>query len=110
MRERLRPVMVMRARPVPGEVEAFARWAVAVHARDTRIVPGVTSVEVARAPGGVVLVLYVFADAESVQRALQSPEAAYARGTLEQWAGRVREIRFEMLGPLAPLPQYAWMN
>jgi hypothetical protein len=42
--------------------------------------------------------------------ALQSAEAAYARGTLEQWAGRVTEIRFEMYAPLAPLPAFASIN
>jgi quinol monooxygenase YgiN len=103
-------VLVMRARPLPAELEGFVRWAVAAHARDTRVVPGVAAVEVGRAPGGVVLVLYIFEDAEAVQRALQSPEAAYARGTLEQWAGRVTELQFEMLGPLAPLPQFASIN
>ncbi|WP_322819090.1 hypothetical protein [Tepidiforma sp.] len=105
-----RPVLVMRASPLPEHLEAFLRWAREVHARDTRAVPGVVAVTVARAPKGEVLVGYVFADAEAVPGALQSAEAAYARGTLEQWAGRVTEIRFEMWAPLAPLPVFAWIN
>jgi quinol monooxygenase YgiN len=105
-----RPVLLMRASPRPEYFEEFLRWVREVHARDTRAVPGVAAVTVARAPQGVVLVGYVFADAAAVPVALQSAEAAYARGTLEQWAGRVTEIRFEMYAPLAPLPAFASIN
>ncbi|GIW13691.1 MAG: hypothetical protein KatS3mg062_1130 [Tepidiforma sp.] len=103
-------MLVMRAWPREEYLESFFRWAREVHARDTRAVPGVVRVEVGRAPGGVVLVGYVFDDAEAVPVALQSAEAAYARGTLTQWAGRVNEVRFEMLAPVVPLQAFASVN
>lgn len=110
MRERFRPLLVMRAWPAPEHFAAFRRWAREVHARDTAAVPGVKRVEVGLAPQGVVLVVYVFEDADSVPVALQSPEAAYARGTLQQWLGKVYEVRFEMLAAVAPEQAFASIN
>ncbi|MCL6645325.1 MAG: hypothetical protein K6U88_10185 [Dehalococcoidia bacterium] len=110
MRERFRPLLVMRAWPAPEHFAAFRRWAREVHARDTAAVPGVKRVEVGLAPQGVVLVVYVFEDADSVPVALQSPEAAYARGTLQQWPGKVHEVRFEMLAAVTPQPAFASVN
>lgn len=105
-----RPVMVMRARPLAGQAEVFFRWVREVHVRDTRAVPGVVAVRAALTPCGEVLAVYVLRDGEAVGQALQSAEAAYARGTLEQWADRLAELRFEIYAPVPPLRVFASIN
>jgi hypothetical protein len=41
-----------------------------------------------------------------VQSALQSPQAAYARGTWEQWAPHLEELTIEIWATLFPMPVY----
>jgi hypothetical protein len=100
------PFMLVRARLTGERRQEFAAWFQGVHVRDIRRIPGVTGVRYGRTPGGTWLGLYSFRDAEAVQAALASPEAAYARGTWEQWGDGVEEISLEIFAPLAPLPLY----
>jgi hypothetical protein len=100
------PFLLVRAVPLPEEKDAFAYWFRTVHLRDASRIPGFQTIESARTPGGVWLGVYTFHSAESVQATLSSPEAAYARGTWEQWASRLEELAVEIFAPMVPLPLY----
>lgn len=100
------PFMLLRARALEDQQERFAKWFRAVHLRDVERIPGIASVESARAPGGIHLGFYGFEGSHSVQAALSSPEAAYARGTWEQWAPHLEQLSIEIWAPLMPLPLY----
>lgn len=104
------PFMLLRARPRPGAEERFDAWFRAVHLEDVRRIPGISAVHSARTPGGTRLGFYAFADADSVQTALQSPQAAYARGTWEQWAPHLEELAIEIWATLFPMPMYRALN
>ena len=98
------PFMLLRARTDEEARQRFARWFRAVHLGDVERIPGMASVKAGRTPGGTFLGFYAFHDSEAMQSALQSPEAAYARGTWEQWAGHLEELSIEIWAPLVPLP------
>jgi hypothetical protein len=100
------PVMLLRARPSEEVRERFAAWFRKVHLRDVERIPGIASVTSAITPGGVFLGFYAFRASEDVQEALASPQAAYARGTWEQWSSRLEELFIEIWAPLSPLPLY----
>ncbi|MCC6381014.1 MAG: hypothetical protein IT304_00820 [Dehalococcoidia bacterium] len=104
------PFMLLRARTKPGAAARFDRWFREVHLRDVEKIPGVVSVRGGRTAGGTQLGLYEFAAAEVVQAALGSPEAAYARGTWEQWAGDLEELLIEMWAPVGPALLFREMN
>src|SRR5206468_416941 len=95
-----------RASPSPAVSSAFGEWFRRVHLADAGRIPGIVRVQAGRTPAGTYLGLYTFADSDIVQAALASPEAAYARGTWEQWAGELQELTIEILAPLFPLPIY----
>jgi hypothetical protein len=98
--------MLLRARTKPDQRERFAKWFRAVHLHDVERIPGVAGVTSGRTPGGTHLGFYAFESAETVQLALQSAEAAYARGTWEQWAPHMEEMSIEIWAPLVVLPIY----
>lgn len=100
------PFLLVRARPRPGAAEPFGRWFRDVHLGDAAAIPGFTTVRAGCTPGGTWLGVYTFESAEAVQVTLASPEAAYARGTWERWAGDLEELQIEMFASLAPLPIY----
>ena len=100
------PLLLVRARPKAGAADRFARWFRQVHLADAAAIPGFTQVRAGRTAAGTWLGIYTFESAESVQVTLASPEAAYARGTWEQWAGELEELQMEMFAPLVPLPIY----
>jgi hypothetical protein len=99
-----RPFMLLRVRPRPGAPREFAPWFHDVHLADARRIPGLLAVRSGTTPGGTLLGFYTFESAETVQQALSSPEAAYARGTWEQWGAQLEELRVEIFAPLYPLP------
>lgn len=101
-----RPFLLVRAVPLPGHEDRFAEWWANVHLLDATRIPGFVTVEHAQTPGGAFLGIYTFQSAESVQQTLSSPEAAYARGTWEQWAGQLEELVVEMFAPLSPMVMY----
>jgi hypothetical protein len=105
-----RPFLLVRAIPLPGQEEPFAEWWKGVHLRDARRIPGFTTIEHSRTPGGAFLGVYTFESAQAVQQTLSSPEAAYARGTWEQWAGQLEELVVEMFAPLSPMPMFQSHN
>jgi hypothetical protein len=95
--------MLLRAR-TKGEASArFARWFRAVHLGDVARIPGVATVRSGRTTRGTLLGFYGFESGETVQMALSSPEAAYARGTWEQWAPHLEELSIEIWARLGPL-------
>ena len=98
--------MLLRARVGESDRERFAAWFRSVHLRDVEKIPGIVGVRGGRTPGGVNLGFYNFASNEMVQAALQSPQAAYARGSWEQWAPNLEELSIEIWAPLGPLPLY----
>jgi hypothetical protein len=107
---RREPFLLLRARPMPEDINEFRAWFRKVHIPDARKVPGFSQIEVAETKAGTFMAFYTFANVESVQQALASPQAAYARGTLEQWAPRLEELLIEMFSPLGPLPIFSSRN
>lgn len=104
------PFMLLRARAKAEAAARFDGWFREVHVRDVAKIPGVVSVRSGRTTKGTRLGLYEFAGAEAVQAALASPEAAYARGTWEQWAAELEELVIEMWAPLLPAPLFREVN
>lgn len=109
MREQA-PFMLLRARVRPEAATRFERWFREVHLRDVEKIPGIATVRAGRTAGGTRLGFYAFADVESVQAALASPEAAYARGTWEQWGADIEELVVEMWAPVASMPLFREAN
>lgn len=101
------PFLLLRAHPRAEDRDEFRRWFRDVHLRDTRAVPGFSQIESGETPGGTFLAIYSFESAEAVQTALASPQAAYARGTLEPWASRLEELVIEMFAPVGLMPLYS---
>ena len=54
--------------------------------------------------------LYEFADEESVQDAMTSPQARVARQDWERWLPHVSELTVEVYACLTPLPTYEHQN
>ena len=105
-----RPILLVRARPSAEIGAEFGTWFRKVHLRDAARIPGIIRVERGCTPGGTWLGIYSFESADGVQEALASPEAAYARGTWEQWGDRLEELRVEIFAPAGPLPLYHAIN
>lgn len=105
MNQRL-PFLLVRAHPQPAVRARFDDWFRQVHLRDVAKIPGIGEVEAAWTAGGTRLGFYSFESADAVQTALQSPQAAYTRGTWEQWSGVLNEFSIEIFAPLFPLPIY----
>jgi hypothetical protein len=98
--------LLVRARPKPAVRARFDSWFRNVHLRDVANIPGIGEIDAAWTAGGTRLGFYAFESGEAVQSALQSPQAAYARGTWEQWAEDLEEFSIEIFAPLFPLPIY----
>ena len=105
-----RPFLLLRARPKAESRERFHSWFRQVHLRDVERIPGIVTVRSGSMPGGTHLGVYTFDSADVVQGSLASPEAAYARGTWEQWASELEELLIEMWAPAFPLPMYESAN
>lgn len=104
------PFLLMRARPLPEHTDAFRQWFRGVHLGDARKIPGISQIEATETSGGTFLALYSFDGAEAVQVALASPQAAYTRGTIEQWTAKLEELQIEMFTPLGALPIFSSRN
>ena len=100
------PFMLLRARPAEAIRPRFGAWFQHAHRGDVARIPGITSVTQGLTPAGTWLGIYTFASTDTVQAALSSPEAAYARGTWEQWGMELEELRIEIFAPLFPLAIY----
>lgn len=105
-----RPILLVRARPSAGIRAEFGTWFRDVHLRDAARIPGIVRVEHGCTGAGTWLGVYSFEDAEAVQRGLGSPEAAYARGTWQQWGDGLEELQVEIFAPSGPLPLYRGVN
>jgi hypothetical protein len=104
------PFLLLRAKPKDEARSAFREWFLRVHLRDVGSIPGIAQIESGQTAGGTTLGFYSFADAESVQTALASPQAAYARGTWEQWAGRLEELLIEVWADVPLMGIYRGRN
>ena len=104
------PLLLVRARPRQAVRSEFERWFRSVHLRDVRRIPGFARVRVARTTRGTLLGLSEFESEESVQQALNSPQAAYARGTWERWIPHLEEFLIELLAPLFSVPLFRSHN
>jgi hypothetical protein len=104
------PFLLLRAKPKDDARLAFRAWFLGAHLRDVGSIPGIAEVETGQTAGGTTLGFYSFTDAESVQSALASPQAAYARGTWEQWAGRLEELLIEVWADVPPMGLYRGRN
>jgi hypothetical protein len=102
--------MLLRARPAEGARQRFEPWFRDVHLKDVEKIPGISGVRTGLLPGGMHIGIYQFESAEALQVGLASPEAAYARGTWEQWAGELEELLLEMWAAVFPLPMYESPN
>ena len=98
------PMLVVRAKPKPGVVAEFRAWMLRTHLAEARRIPGIRDVSAGVSAAGTWYALYVFEDAQSFERALNSPEAAYARGTWERWDDQMEERVIEVWAPLMPSP------
>ena len=95
------PFILLRAR-VREDRGAFAAWFRSHHLREIRKIPGVTSVHWAETNGDTQIGIYCFEDAQAMQGAFGSAEAAYARGTWARWGAVLEEFSVEMQFPLTP--------
>ncbi len=100
------PFLLVRARAKPEARERFGRWFRQVHLRDVARIPGFVRFQAGHTVAETLLGVYTFESTEVVQSALASSEAAYARGTWEQWAPELEELSIELFAPLFPLPIY----
>ncbi len=98
--------MLLRARPIEEIRPQFEPWFRTVHLRDVANIPGISRVRGGRTPAKTMLGFFTFESAEAVQLALSSPQAAYARGTWEQWEGKLDELQIEIWATLFPMPMY----
>lgn len=102
--------MLLRARPKVEARERFDAWFSTSHLRDVGTIPGIVEVQAGRTAEGTRLGFYSFESSAVVQQALASAEAAYARGTWEQWTPHLEELLIEIYAPLFPLPIYQSMS
>ena len=105
-----RPFMLLRARVSPELRSEFDRWFDTTHLQDVAAIPGIVAVRKGRNADDTRLGVYFFAGSEVLQRALGSPEAAYARGTWEQWQPNLEELLIEMWASAFHIPLYASVN
>ena len=105
-----RPFMLLRARVHDDHRGEFDRWFEAVHLRDVARIPGIVAVRKGRNADGTRVAVYTFADTDTVQTALASPEAAYARGTWETWQPMLEELLIELWSAAFPIPLYRGIN
>ena len=105
-----KPFLLVRAHPKDEARAPFRAWFRSVHLQDAAAIPGIGHIESGETAGGTTLAFYSFDDAEAVQTALTSPQAAYTRGTWEQWAGQLDELLIEVWTPVPPMPVYRGRN
>ena len=98
--------MLLRAKPDDATRSRFEPWFYEVHLKDVGKIPGISHVRVGRTPAHTLLGFYTFESTEVVQLALNSPQAAYARGTWEQWSGHLDQLQLEIWATLLPMPMY----
>ena len=106
----VRPFMLLRARPLEAARAEFDAWFHQVHLKDVARIPGIVSVRRGTQPDGTKLAIYTFASVDAVQPALASPEAAYSRGTWEEWGPKLEELLIEIWSAAFPIPIYREIN
>ncbi len=105
-----RPFLLVRAHPKAAVRDRFETWFRTVHLEDVKRIPGIVSIKSGTTAGGTKLGFYTFDSTDVVQASLSSAQAAYARGTWEQWAPHLDELLIEIYAALFPLPIYHSMS
>lgn len=107
-----KPYLVVRANLDPAIVDEFERWYRETHLPHVMEIPGI--VRAYRSDWGRGAsnwtVLYEFDSEETVEDALNSPQARVARSDWERWLPHVSELMVEVYASLAPLPTYHHWN
>lgn len=105
-----RPFLLLRARVREEARAEFNAWFDAEHRRDVHGIPGIARVLGGSTPEGTRLGVYLFENAEVVQAALSSPQAAYTRGTWERWQPDLEEMSIELWTNVLATPVYESIN
>ena len=98
------PMLFVRTNPKPDAAREFRAWLLGVHLAEARKIPGMGDVSAGISPAGTWWVLYTFESAATLEKALGSPEAAYARGTWESWDEKLKDRAMEVWAPLMASP------
>jgi hypothetical protein len=104
------PFLLLRVRVRPEARARFEEWFRTAHVTDALKIPGLVGIRSGTTAGGTRIACYMFESAESVSTALQSPQAAFARGSLERWTSELEELRVEMFSALSVIPIYHAIN
>ena len=108
----LKPYLIVRANLDPSIMDEFYQWYAETHLPHVMDIPGIVKAfrtDWTRGPANWTA-LYEFANDESVQEALTSPQAALARQDWERWMPHVSELTVEVYACLSPLPTYHHWN
>lgn len=97
-------MLVVQAQPKTESASEFRAWLLGSHLPEARKIPGISDVTAGISSPGTWYVFYTFASAETFERALGSPEAAYSRGTWERWDERLEGRTIEVWAPLMVSP------
>lgn len=103
-------MMLLRARTRPEVREEFDCWFDVVHMANVRGIPGIARALAGRANGGTRLGVYLLNDAEAIEPALSSPEAAYTRGTWTRWQDDMEEMTLELWAEVVSMPLFEEIN
>jgi hypothetical protein len=98
------PMLVVQASPKAESASAFRAWLLGSHLAEARSIPAMSGVTAGVTRAGTWSIFYTFASAEAFERALGSPEAAYARGTWERWDDQLEDRSTEVWAPLIVSP------
>lgn len=107
-----RPYLLVRAQVDPKVWDEFNIWHHEVHVPNVMRIPGIVAAYrlLSRRSSTESLMLYKFADEESLQRGLSSEEASRARADWQQWAPHLTELSVEVYALLTPLLNYHHWN
>lgn len=107
-----KPYLLVRASLDPAVMEEFQRWYQEVHLPHLLDIPGIVRAYRTDWTRGSTnwAAFYEFANEQSVQEALASPQARVARLDWERWLPHVSELTVEVYASLSPLPTYHHWN
>ncbi len=107
-----KPYLVVRANLDPSVMEEFKEWYRDIHLPHVMDIPGIVRAYRTNWARGNVnwTVAYEFANEESVQEALASPQARQARQDWERWLPHVSELTVEVYAILGALATYHHFN
>jgi hypothetical protein len=107
-----KPYLVVRANLDPALIDEFELWYRETHLPHVLDIPGIVAAYRTDWSRGSTnwTALYEFASEESVEEAVNSPQAGVARQDWERWLPHVSELTVEVYACLSPLPTYKHRN